>query len=322
MLAGVVDDLERAIRHIADWPLRALVRGEGTLPAARVTRPDAALRAAVRRGRGRGPAVHVPGVGPVRARLPATRPAPTLDTPEHRWLAAQLAAILRRLSAIRRAAFDPRDGPRRQRALHDLDRLEARIEALLRLEPMLAAAGEPPPGFASLRLLAAPGYREAYRACTTLVHGLRVMDGPLALPVKDLSALYEMYCFLATLRALARIPGVALDLHEVFRVRSRGLSVTLARGKRSRVRARAPGGRTLVVQYNPTLPHPHLPTPQRPDLLLTVEDRGWPKLHLVLDAKYRLDDSPEHVAPLRRARPAGGRHQRPPPLPRHDPGAP
>src|SRR6185437_7438499 len=119
----------------------------------------------VRRGRGRGPAVHVPGVGPVRARLPAARPTPTLDTPEHRWLAAQLAAILHRLATIRRAAGDPLDGPRRQRALHDLDRLEARVSALLRLEPMLAADGEPPPRFASLRLLAAPGYREAYRAC-------------------------------------------------------------------------------------------------------------------------------------------------------------
>ncbi len=26
-----------------------------------------------------------------------------------------------------------------------------------------------------------------------------------------------------------------------------------------------------------------------------MEDRGWPRLHLVLDAKYRLDDSPEHI---------------------------
>src|SRR5438132_3585315 len=35
--------------------------------------------------------------------------------------------------------------------------------------------------------------------------------------------------------------------------------------------------------------------PQRPDLLLTLEHPDWPYVHLVLDAKYRLDSSDEYV---------------------------
>ncbi len=125
ILASVVDDLERALRHVAERPLRGLERREGRVRAEKVTRVDATIRAAVVRGRGDGPPVHVPGVGPVRARLPAGLPTPTLDTPEHRWLAAQLADIRRRLAEIRGVVAAQSRIPRRQRALHDLDRLEA-----------------------------------------------------------------------------------------------------------------------------------------------------------------------------------------------------
>ena len=31
--------------------------------------------------------------------------------------------------------------------------------------------------------------------------------------------------------------------------------------------------------------------PQQPDLLISLEEDGWPRVHLVLDAKYRLDTS-------------------------------
>jgi hypothetical protein len=49
------------------------------------------------------------------------------------------------------------------------------------------------------------------------------------------------------------------------------------------------------VRYNPTVGTEAL-VPQRPDLLLTLEQPDWPAIHLVLDAKYRLDASPEYVA--------------------------
>jgi hypothetical protein len=68
-----------------------------------------------------------------------------------------------------------------------------------------------------------------------------------------------------------------------------------ARGRESVVTARGPNGRRVVVRYSPLLAHPHIATPQRPDVMLTIHDRDWPPLHLILDAKYRLDDSPERV---------------------------
>ncbi len=296
LLRGVLDTLERALRHVARHPLRGLTRRPAPRRAGQVQRADAAIRAAVERGRGEGGTTTLPGGLPVRERLPTGRPTPTLDTPEHRWLAAQLAATRRRLGALRRKTAHKPASAAQAQALAELDALEVRLAALIRLEPLAAVQGEPPPGFTSQALQHAPGYREAYGAFLTLRRGLRIAGGPLALPVKDLPALYEMWCFLTTLRILAAVPGVTLDLHEVFRVHADGLDVNLVRGQQTEVRASGPGGRTIVVAYDASIQHPLLLTPQRPDLLLTVEDRGWPRLSLVLDAKYRLDDSPAYVA--------------------------
>jgi hypothetical protein len=48
----------------------------------------------------------------------------------------------------------------------------------------------------------------------------------------------------------------------------------------------------LAVTYNPQL-GAHGLVPQKPDILLSVTDKNWPEVHLVLDAKYRLDASPD-----------------------------
>ena len=79
-------------------------------------------------------------------------------------------------------------------------------------------------------------------------------------------------------------------------MRAEGLDVDVARGKATAVRATGPGGRTLIVAYDTAIDNRLLLTPQRPDVRISVDDPRWPRLSLVLDAKYRLDDSPEYVS--------------------------
>ncbi|HEV2129499.1 MAG TPA: DUF2357 domain-containing protein, partial [Longimicrobiaceae bacterium] len=91
-------ELERGLRQVARQPQRALLREPQDARAEQVQRTDAALRRAVLRGRGWGSAMPLAGGAVVRERLQEQRARPTLDTPEHRWLAAQLARIRRRLA--------------------------------------------------------------------------------------------------------------------------------------------------------------------------------------------------------------------------------
>ena len=177
-----------------------------------IKRIDSAVRAVVRRGAGSGRLMQLNGVIAVRQYLQERRARPTLDTPEHRWLAAQLEQIRRKLGDLRQQESVREKSERRNQALLELDQLKARIARLSRLEPIACAEGEPPSGFASLQLLAASGYREAYQHCIILSLGLRIEGGPLQLSVKDLSLLYEYWCYLALLRLISEETGKSIRL--------------------------------------------------------------------------------------------------------------
>lgn len=295
LLRHVVDDLERALRRVASHPQRALTREPLEVQAHRVRRPDTSLRRAVLREWGRGRVVHLAGGLAVPGKLRERRARPTLDTPEHRWLASQLIRIRWRLAWLRLEEAKRAAADRRNRTLSEIDTLERRIAAMAQLEPMAEAAGDPPPGFASLQLLSAPGYREAYRSCLILSLGLYLAGGPVRLSLKDLSLLYEYWCFLALLRLVAEEMGQAIPVHQLIAAEQRGLRVLLQRGIEHAVVFHARGGRKITVTYNPRFQGQSLLVPQQPDMVLTFDDPAWPTVRLVLDAKYRIDGSPEYI---------------------------
>jgi hypothetical protein len=298
LLRSVVEELERALRHIASRPVRGLRREETVRRAEQVHRVDSGLRALLRRQAQRGGGIEVlPGVR-VPERVSERRAQPTLDTPEHRWIASQVDRIRRRLAEllaveVERAARRPSE--RSKAIAKELRQLEGRAGRWSQLEPLQLTTDLPPQGFASLQLLTAPGYREAYRACTTLSLGLRLEGGPLQLSVKDLNLLYEYWCYLALLRIVAEETKAPIDPRTLLEVRDNGLSVLLKQGRESKMPFALPDGRRLTVRYNPAMNENAL-VPQRPDMLLTLEHPAWPAVHLVLDAKYRLDGTSEYVA--------------------------
>ncbi len=296
LLQNVVGDLERALRFIAARPTRGLTREPRLVHASRIRRVDSKVRAAVRRGRGSGPWLQREGRPPVRSRLEEHQARPTLDTPEHRWLAEQVRQCRRRIGQLLRSELDRPPSERRRRTASELEALEARLTRLSRLEPLAAAEGPPPPGFASLQLIGAPGYREAYRQCMLLTLGLRIEGGPFRLSVKDLSELYEYWCYLAVLRVLSDETGSQIDPAALVAIERSGLRIALQRGRSTTVAFNQADARSVEVTYNREFAGRDLLIAQRPDILITFRDGHWPAMHLVLDAKYRVDASPEYVA--------------------------
>lgn len=296
LLQNLVGDLERALRFIAARPTRGLTREPRRVHASRIRRVDPAVRSAIRRGRGSGPLLRRGGQFPVRSRLEEHQARPTLDTPEHRWLAEQVRQCRRRIGQLLRSELDRPPSERRRRTARELEALESRLSTLAKLEPLAAAEGPPPPGFASLQLIGAPGYREAYRQCMVLALGLRIEGGPLRLSVKDLSDLYEYWCYLAVLRILAEETGRPIDPACLVTVERNGLHIVLERGRPVTVAFHQAEARRIEVTYNREFSGADLMIVQRPDILITFHDRHWPAMHLVLDAKYRVEASPEYVA--------------------------
>ena len=177
LLRNIIDELDKALRYVAKRPIRSLQRENVTQRAERIKKIDSSVRAAARCGHGKGDFITLKNNLQVKQQLTECRTRSTLDTMEHRWLANQLKAILRQLSSLysKEAKLWNKDArnqtDRRKQILDEIKSLEFRIANLTKLEPILEAQGEVPYGFASLKLLSTPGYREAYKACLVLSLG-------------------------------------------------------------------------------------------------------------------------------------------------------
>lgn len=293
-LRNVIDDLDRGLRHVARRPIRGLRREVRTVRAERVRRPDAAVLRAARTGAGQGGWVQLDGGSQIRALLPTRRAEPTLDTQEHRWFAEHVSRARRHLvQLITLEDGRNRPGARHAAALSELCQIEARLDGLLRLEPLEAATEPPSAGFMSLQLLGAPGYREAARALIALQLGLRLEGNALELSLKDISTLYEYWCYLAVLDIVARRTGSPVDARNLVQVSAAGLQVMLRKGRSSASHFPLADGRRIRVEYNPRY-DTHVLLSQQPDIVIAVEEPGRPTVRVVLDAKYRVDASIEN----------------------------
>lgn len=294
LLQHVINELERALQYIALRPIRSLTREQVTVRAERVKRIDSSVRYALLRGLGKGSLMQLNNGVCVREQLLEQRPRPTLDTPEHRWLAGQLRRIHQRIVLLRRVEMNRDPSERRRKVLTELTSLESKISRYVHFEPFVQAQGDSPAGFASLQLLSAPGYREAYRCCLVLSMGLRIEGGAVRLSVKDINLLYEYWCYLALLRLVSEETGLPIPGKELFTIKQQGLQVMLQKGRTSAVEFDTSGGRKITIAYNPRFKGDSFLIPQQPDVLITLNDPKWPNLHLILDAKYRIDASPEY----------------------------
>ncbi|EKK01081.1 protein containing DUF524 [Rhodopirellula baltica SH28] len=290
LIEQIIDELDTAMNHIAQRPTRGLVRRERTTRLERIRRVDSRVRSQVRRGLGKGSLVRLGGLS-VREQI-TERPAElTLDTMEHRWLRNQLVDIQRTLGQIANIYDNEAElSSRRKRTSEGITRLKSRVSRLLNLEPIKEADGDPLMGFASLQLVSAPGYREAYRLLMFLKMGLRLEGDLIQLAVKDLEVLYEYWTYLTVVRIIQDEHGPPQNLDSLFRVRSSGLSVQLKQGETQQVAFAAGKHRKIRVKYNPQFANQDTTLiPQNPDILIRFEEDGWPIIQLVADAKYRID---------------------------------
>lgn len=290
LLGHMIGDLEDALMYIARYPTweteRAVV--EGRLEQAR--RPDTMLRRAIRHGAGRGAKQIVADGYPARERVPSIRGRYTLDTPSHRWLAAQVQYIQRRLATLHQREARQRLSVRRHQTLKDLQALQNRMTRLSQLPPMQVRNMNRPVS-PPLRLFTAPGYREAYRICVRLRQGLNLEGGPLQLGQQALHLLYEYWCYLTLVKLIARHTGHPLPWATLLAVEQQGLHLRLAKGRTHALSFDLSDGRKLSLVYSPRFTGKHYLVPQQPDMLLTLHDEGAQTAQFILDAKYRVDAS-------------------------------
>ena len=277
-LASLRESLGRlaaAVREIDRRPVLETARPVVEQRFGQIHRPTAETRRAVARA------------GLAAPTLPARPALLSADTPAHRWLAARLGTVERRLQRLLREEGARRPSRRRHRVVAELSELRDRLAAL-RLAPVFASCGARPPPGPPLVLRRHPSYVAAYDALRQLDRGLDLQSGGLDVATQDLAVLFETWAALAVVRMVAEAVGVEPP-GRPFGIDAVGTDVRLRRGRAHGVRLSGRGV-TVEVVNTPRFPAPPALLAQRPDLLLTVR-RGDIVRRVVLDAKYRRDDT-------------------------------
>lgn len=272
-------ELGQALNYVREHPRRVLASSQAHVRPERARAQDTLVRRHQRRQ----------DVGPLSRRVPTSRQVSVLDEAQHLWIASELQQIHARLGHL----LDVE----RSRMGHPSGRALARVQELDALTQQTSfwartwSAGRAPGAHVAVVppvALKDAGYAEVHRIFSLLTGSLQLTDGPLRLHVKDLSRLYEFWCYLRCARLLNDLLDAELELDELFAVRAQGLHVTLAHGQPSRVVLFLRDGGRCVLTYNPSF-RAHTLFEQRPDMVLSFEREGWPALKIVFDAKYRLN---------------------------------
>jgi len=170
--------------------------------------------------------------------------------------------------------------------------IQYQLQRLLKLD--FLNVGEMKQLSVSLVLQMAPGYRDVYRNYLMLMKGLAIQSDLFRLSMKDLSQLYEYWCFLKIHELLSQ--KYELLQQDIIKVQRTGIFVTLDKSAKAKMKYRNPSnGEEFTLYYN-ALPKGDRSATlgQRPDNVLTLKkNEAAVEYKYIFDAKYRLNPAYE-----------------------------
>lgn len=156
----------------------------------------------------------------------------------------------------------------------------------------------------SLVMKRARGYSEIYKNWLLLQCGYELEDGIRKLEVKDISELYEIWCFIKVKNMVQSILGENISVKSSGKELTNGFIKQLVYGQLSEVKFEKDGIEIATVSYNAevddeeatiesAIPETQtFTTDQRPDIVLRLSKRNNDDITYtyLFDAKYRLSD--------------------------------
>lgn len=281
ILRLLISELEQSVKEVARKPHHRLVEEEVFRPLQQVKRGGPRTQKWLRKH----PQILVKESNP---KIPEYRKKIDYDTLENRFVKYVLQRILKRVEILHRKVRWTASSRKILELQSILKDIYQRVKKLMDME-FLARVGEfHGNNGLSLVLQFAPGYREIFRNYLALLRGLNIQGRVLKVGLKSLPELYEYWCFLRLREILSSHYEIASD--EIIRVTQEGIVLKLEKGVSSKTVFKGDDGSEVILGYNikPEVISPT--TPQKPDILLTI-DRHVPGGHhrYIFDAKYRIE---------------------------------
>lgn len=186
--------------------------------------------------------------------------------------------------------------------LKQIDRMLSAINRRCNTGFMAEVTAAPSNSGMSLVFGMASGYRDLFRHFLQLQHGLTATGSLLHVSLKDLSVLYENWCFIKLVQLLR--DKYQLDTSDVVQVTDEGLFLGLLKGEKSTVEfKKKDSDERITLTYNRAYNRTHealeddstYPTvSQKPDNILSLRKTGSDiDYRFVFDAKYKINSAAE-----------------------------
>ena len=223
------------------------------------------------------------------------------DTKENRFTKFMLINIIKKIDAfILKYDKNKKDKNVRERYknIKDIDVIEKlrkyKREINKRLNTSFLSRVSPQYNEANLSLVfsMASGYKDLYKYYLMVQKGLSINSNIFTLSMKELSVLYEYWCFIKINSLLKK--KYKLISTDVLKLNKDGVYVTLKKGKEASFKYLNPKtNEEFIVYYNAF--RDSKTVSQKPDNILSICKDGTSKAYeFIFDAKYKIDTSPKY----------------------------
>jgi len=220
-----------------------------------------------------------------------TKKTVTTNTKENRFLKFMLLKIIGKIDKfiLKLKKLNNNDAEILERLLSFKKEINKKINtSILRNIP-----GEYNEANLSLVFSMGNGYKEVYKYYLMLQKGLSVNSNVFSLSMKELSLLYEYWCFIKINSLLKR--KYQLVSSDLLKINKDGITVSLKKGVESSLTYCNPQtNEKFKIYYNSR--RSSKTVSQKPDNILSMHKEGGVKSYeFIFDAKYKIDTSPEYI---------------------------
>lgn len=224
----------------------------------------------------------------------------TYDTYENRFIAWAIRNTIEHLRKYKKYTEISQGNRDYSILLNRMKYYQSKLQGILHESPFNEVGQFEKRARFSTSLTRGAGYRDFMQIYLLLSRGLEIANNDIfKIEQKDISTLYEYWCFLKLVHLLKEQNGSEIDFRNLIKIDSNGFHVNLKKGESSKVIFRKQEtGETTTIYFNKefsTVSGKSFTYNQRPDYALEFKKKGYDKpFWYLFDAKYRFDEQSEN----------------------------
>jgi predicted component of viral defense system (DUF524 family) len=220
----------------------------------------------------------------------------TYDTYENRFIVWAVKNIIEQLRQYKKSIENNPNTKDFSCLTNKMKLFQSRLQGIINEKPFNEVSVFEKRSYFSTSLSRGTGYRDFMHIYLLLTRGLEIADNDIfKIELKNISTLYEYWCFLKLVKLLKEDAGNIIDYQDLIKVKAGKIKVELKRGNPSKVQfKKTDSSETTTIYFNREFVKDDKKVftyNQRPDYSIKFKKNGFEKpFWYLFDAKYRFNE--------------------------------